>query len=92
MMDAQGGLEYLIEGIITNASQYISGEVTDFSQVGVKAVDDYTLEYDLEAPCTYFTTMLGYNVFAPMNRSFYESMGGKFGVEYDPDAKRLHIW
>ena len=80
MMDAQGGLEYLIEGIITNASQYISGEVTDFSQVGVKAVDDYTLEYDLEAPCTYFTTMLGYNVFAPMNRSFYESMGGKFGV------------
>ena len=86
MMDAQGGLEYLIEGIITNASQYISGEVTDFSQVGVKAVDDYTLEYDLEAPCTYFTTMLGYNVFAPMNRSFYESMGGKFGVEYDPDA------
>ncbi len=30
--------------------------------------------------------MLGYNVFAPMNRSFYESMGGKFGVEYDPDA------
>ena len=59
MMDAQGGLEYLIEGIITNASQYISGEVTDFSQVGVKAVDDYTLEYDLEAPCTYFTTMLG---------------------------------
>ena len=86
MMDAQGGLEYLIEGIITNASQYISGEVTDFSQVGVKAVDDYTLEYDLEAPCTYFTTMLGYNVFAPMNRSFYESMGGKFGVEYVPEA------
>ena len=30
MMDAQGGLEYLIEGIIVNASQYISGEVTDF--------------------------------------------------------------
>lgn len=86
MMDAQGGLEYLVDGIITNASQYISGEVADFSQVGVKAVDDYTLEYDLEAPCTYFTTMLGYNVFAPMNRSFYESMGGKFGVEYDPDA------
>lgn len=86
MMDAKGGLEYLVEGIITNASQYISGEVTDFSQVGVKAVDDYTLEYDLEAPCSYFTTMLGYSVFAPMNRSFYESLGGKFGVEYDKTA------
>ncbi len=86
MMDAQGGLEYLVEGIIANASEYISGEITDFAEVGVKAVDDYTLEYTLEAPCTYFTTMLGYNVFAPMNRSFYESMGGKFGVEYDADA------
>ena len=86
MMDAQGGLEYLIEGIIVNASQYISGEVTDFSQVGVKAVDDYTLEYTLESPCSYFLTMMGYSIFAPMNRSFYESMGGKFGVEYDQDA------
>lgn len=37
MMDAQGGLEYLIEGIIVNASQYTPGEVTDFSQVGVKS-------------------------------------------------------
>ena len=86
MMDAQGGLEYLIEGIITNASEYISGEVTDFSQVGVEAVDDNTLVYHLEAPCSYFTTMLGYGVFAPMSRTFYESMGGKFGVEYDPSA------
>ena len=35
MMDAQGGLEYLIEGVIKNASQYIDGSVTDFAQVGV---------------------------------------------------------
>lgn len=86
MMDAQGGLEYLIEGIIVNASEYISGEVTDFAQVGVKAVDDATLEYTLVEPCTYFTTMLGYGIFAPMNRSFYESQGGKFGAEYDNSA------
>lgn len=86
MMDAQGGLEYLIEGIIVNASEYISGEVTDFAQVGVKAVDDSTLEYTLVEPCTYFTTMLGYGIFAPMNRSFYESQGGKFGAEYDNSA------
>ncbi|MDD6215418.1 MAG: peptide ABC transporter substrate-binding protein [Roseburia sp.] len=86
MMDAQGGLEYLVEGIIKNASEYIDGSVTDFSQVGVKAVDDYTVEYDLEAPCTYFTTMLGYGVFAPMSRTYYESQGGKFGQEYDSSA------
>lgn len=86
MMDAQGGLEYLVQGIIVNASEYISGDVTDFTQVGVKAVDDYTLEYTLEAPCTYFTTMLAYGVFAPMNRSYYTSQGGKFGMEYDASA------
>ena len=86
MMDAQGGLEYLIEGVIKNASQYISGEVTDFAEVGVKAVDDYTVEYTLEEPCTYFNTMLSYSIFAPMNRAFYESEGGKFGAEYDSSA------
>ncbi len=86
MMDAQGGLEYLVEGIIKNASEYIDGSVTDFSQVGVKAVDDYTVEYTLEEPCTYFTTMLGYGVFAPMSRTYYESQGGKFGQEYDSSA------
>lgn len=87
MMDAQGGLEYLIQGIIVNASEYIGGEVTDFAQVGVKALDEYTLEYKLAEPCTYFTTMLGYGVFAPMSRSYYTSKGGKFGSEYDSSAK-----
>lgn len=87
MMDSMGGLEYLIEGVIVNASEYIGGTVTDFSQVGVKAVDDNTLEYTLVAPCSYFVTMLGYGVFAPMSRTYYESMGGKFGADYDPSAE-----
>ncbi len=86
MMDAQGGLEYLIQGIIVNANEYIGGEVTDFAEVGVKATDDYTVEYTLEAPCTYFTTMLGYGVFAPMSRAYYTSQGGKFGQEFDSAA------
>ncbi len=89
MMDAMGGLEYLVttEGCgIKNASNYIYGETSDFNEVGVKAVDDYTLVYTLEAPCPFFTTMLGYGVFAPMSRSYYESQGGKFGAEYDSSA------
>ena len=81
MLDARGGLEYLVEGIVKNASEYIAGEVTDFSQVGVKAVDKYTVEYTLEAPTSYFMSMLGYNVFAPMSKVFFESKGGVFGVE-----------
>ncbi|MGN1081961.1 MAG: ABC transporter substrate-binding protein [Candidatus Avispirillum sp.] len=81
MMDAQGGLEYLVDGKIKNATQYMAGEVTDFSEVGVKAVDDYTLEYTLEEPCSYFTTMLGYGVFAPISRAYFLANGGAFGVE-----------
>ena len=86
MCDAQGGLEYLVQGVIKNASQYISGEITDFDEVGVKAVDDYTVEYTLEKPCSYFMTMLGYTIFMPMSRSYYQSQGGKFGAEYDSSA------
>ena len=86
MCDAQGGLEYLVQGVIKNVSQYISGEVTDFDEVGVKAVDDYTVEYTLEEPCSYFMTMQGYTIFMPMSRSYYQSQGGKFGAEYDSSA------
>ncbi len=86
MMDAKGGLEYLVQGIIKGANEYIGGSTTDFNEVGVKAVDDYTLEYTLEQPTSFFITMFGYNVFAPICRSFYESKGGKFGAEFDSSA------
>ncbi len=87
MLDAEGGLEYLVDGTIKNAGQYIAGEITDFSQVGIEAVDDYTVKYTLEEPKSYFLSMLGYNVFSPMNRSFYESKGGKFGDAFDASAE-----
>lgn len=86
MMDAMGGLEFLVDGVIKNATGYINNEITDFSEVGVKAVDEHTLEYTLEAPCPYFLTMLGYGVFAPMSRDYYTSQGGKFGADFDKSA------
>ena len=58
----------------------------DLNSLGVKAVDDYTVEYTLEEPCSYFMTMLGYTIFMPMSRSYYQSQGGKFGAEYDSSA------
>ena len=87
MMDAAGGLEYLVQGIIDNASEYINGDVTDFAEVGVKAIDEYTLEYTLVQPTSFFMTMVGYGVFAPMSRAYYESMGGQFGAAYDSAAE-----
>ncbi len=90
MMDAAGGLEYLVQGIIVNATEYINGDITDFEQVGVKAVDEYTLEYTLVQPTSFFMTMLGYGVFAPMNRGYYKSQGGKFGAEFDSAAENYN--
>ncbi len=86
MLDAKAGLEYLVDGIIKGARDYISGAVADMSGIGVEAVDEYTLRYTLEKPVSYFPTMLTYGVFAPLNRSYYISRGGKFGSEFDPSA------
>lgn len=76
LMSANGGCG------IKNYDAYINGEVA-FSEVGVKAVDDYTLEYTLEAKFPAFLTMLGYGCFAPMNYEFYKAQGGTFGAEGD---------
>lgn len=88
MMDTMGGLEYLVEGVIVGASEYINAAKAnkDFSVVGVEAVDEYTLKYTLEQPASYFMTMLGYGVFAPLSRSYYVSMGGTFGADFDSAA------
>ena len=80
--DALGYLMTVSGGCgIKNYDAYISGEVTDFAEVGVKAVDNYTLEYTLEAPFPAFLTMMGYGCFAPLNRSFYRAQGGTFSTE-----------
>lgn len=81
MLDAGGGLEYLVENIIVNALEYNTGDVTDFAELGVKATDDNTVVYTLCQPTSYFITMLGYNVFAPMSRTYFESKGGVFGKD-----------
>ncbi len=40
----------LIQDSIKGLAEYVSGETNDFSTVGVKAVDDYTVEYTLNKP------------------------------------------
>lgn len=50
---------------VKNAKQYNNGEITDFSQVGVKALDDKTLHVELENPTPYFLSLLThYSTFA----------------------------
>lgn len=82
--DALGYLMTSTDGCgIKNYDAYLNGEITDFAEVGVQAVDDYTLVYTLEKPFPAFLTMMGYGCFAPLNRSFYKSQGGTFSAEGD---------
>jgi ABC-type oligopeptide transport system substrate-binding subunit len=90
MCDAAEGLEFLVTEAgcnIVGAADYIEGKITDFAEVGVKALDDYTLEYTLVDPCPFFTTMLGYGVFAPLSRDYYTSQGGQFGADFNAEAE-----
>ena len=52
-----------------------------FDDVGVKAVDDQTLVYTMETPCTYFPTVLSYTTYMPVYGPFLEEMGDSFGVD-----------
>ena len=77
----------LVAGVIKGAAGYIDGEIVDFSQVGVKATDKYTLVYTLEEATPYFMTMMAYNPFAPMNKEYFLSQGGALGQDAWAEAK-----
>lgn len=91
VLDPVNGSEftYLPCGVIKNAQEYYdskaayaednTAEVMDFSKVGVKAIDDYTLEYTLIEPTPYFLTCLTYSVYYPVSRTWLEEKGSAFG-------------
>ena len=84
--DCGGGAAEMLASL-EGMSAYLSGETSDFSTVGVTAVDKYTLEYKLTAPMPYFLSALTYvGLGGPLCRSYYESKGGKFGAEFDSAA------
>lgn len=59
---------------IKNAEKYFNGEVT-WDEVGVKVVDDYTLEVTMEQPTPYALFLLSFGTLAPINQRFYEAVG-----------------
>lgn len=81
LLDCQGGLEYLTYGVIENAQEYAAKKIKDFSKVGIKAVDDYTLEFKLCKVESFFVSRLSYSCFMPMNGTFFKEKGGAFGVD-----------
>lgn len=84
VVDAGSSSIYNLSGVLEGLDAYLYGETTDFTTVGVKAIDDYTLQYTLTEECPYFMSMIADACFTPMSRSYYLSQGGVFGIaEYD---------
>ena len=60
---------------IDNAQQYYEGDISDFDQVGVKALDDYTLQVTLGNPTPYFLQLLDHYSLYPVHQATIVKFG-----------------
>jgi len=103
----ESNVAYVVTGAanILNAEEYNNGEITDFAEVGVKAVDTYTLQYNLKAVTPYFLSCLTYGCFMPAYGPQLEELGLEFGTaadkmyyngafileEYEPQVTHVYV-
>ena len=84
--DKKSAALYLAQDSVKGLGDYLAGNNKDFSAVGIKAVDDYTLEYTLNQPEPFWNTKLVYSIFYPLNEEFEKSKGSDFGKATDPTS------
>ena len=70
----------LIQNSIKGLNDYITGADSDFSKVGVKAIDDQTIEYTLARPEPYWNSKTTNSILFPVNEEFLNSKGKDFGT------------
>ena len=70
---------YLVQDSIKGLADYVEGKTSDFETVGVKAVDDYTLQYTLNKPESYWNSKTTGGILSPVNEAFLKSKGDDFG-------------
>lgn len=75
----QANYFFLLEGTILNGTA-ITKEEKAPEELGVKALDDYTLEVTLEKPVPYFTSLLAFSPFFPQNEAFVKEKGQAYGT------------
>jgi oligopeptide transport system substrate-binding protein len=63
---------------IKNSEKINSGEITDFNELGVKAIDDKTLEITLEASTPYFLDALTHYTAYPVPQHLVEEFGDQW--------------
>lgn len=84
--DSKAGALYLVQDSIAGLSDYLSGADKDFSKVGVKAIDDHTLQYTLKRPEPYWNSKTTYGLLFPVNADFLKTKGKDFGKSTDPTS------
>lgn len=61
--------------VVKNAEAYNRGEIGDFTQVGVKAIDDFTLKVSLNNSTPYFLALLSHYSTWPVHKPTIEKFG-----------------
>lgn len=83
--DNKGQAMDLIQNSIKGLNDYVTGVTNDFSTVGVKALDDYTIEYTLTRPEPYWNSKTTNSILFPVNEEFLKSKDKDFGT-LTPDS------
>ncbi|EDO0828364.1 peptide ABC transporter substrate-binding protein [Listeria monocytogenes] len=71
-----------MEEIVKNATQILKGEMSP-DELGIKALDDKTLQIELENPVPIFKELLTTGTFFPQNQAFVEKQGDRYGTKSD---------
>jgi oligopeptide transport system substrate-binding protein len=75
---------YMMDGKIKGAAEIseaaANGQPYDLTTLGVKALDDKTLEVTLERPIPFFQSLMSFPTFFPQNQKFVEEQADKYAV------------
>jgi len=77
---------YLVQESIKGLDAYVKGEIKDFAEVGIKALDDHTVQYTLNKPESFWNSKTTMGVMAPVNEEFLNSKGDDFAKGTDPGS------
>ena len=78
--DNKGQAMDLVQNSIKGLNDYVTGATKDFTTVGVKALDDYTVEYTLTRPEPYWNSKTTNSILFPVNEEFLKSKDKEFGT------------
>lgn len=65
---------------IKNAKEYNEDLIKDFSKVGIKKIDDYTIKVELNEPVAYFPSLVSFYTFYPQNSKFHKEQLDNYGT------------